>query len=271
MTTRRFPFLALACLLSLIAVVAAWSRTVVYEWQYYHVLQRQYDSPDGSKTLVTVDDRVVTLRDLGPGNKTSMVEGITCRAISPDGKTLAAGTLWADLWLVDVGNGRKRALEKPWWLGYTSVEYPDYVAFSPDGKTLAAVVNDRVGLWDVASGKHTAAMDLWLRSMTITTDWRFVALREANETVKVLMAPPLATWLGLLFILSVISLLVRAFIRLTGERAAPSLVIGSGSPSPARQRALRGDSARLLRVSRTGVGIAILVLAILLVATARSG
>lgn len=270
MTTYRALFLALACLLALIAVAAAWSRTVIYDSQYDHVLQRHYDSPDGSKTLVPLDDRVVTLRDLGPGKKTSWGLGITCRAVSPDGKTLAAGTLGAELWVVDVESGRRRDLEEPWWLGYTSVEYPGHVAFSPDGKTLAAVVNDRVGLWDVASGKHTATMELGFGSMTITADGRLVALREGGKRVKILVAPALATWLGALFILSVIYLLVRAFIRLTGERAADSLVIVGGPPSPAQQRTLRGDSACLLRVSRTGVGIAILVLAILLVATARS-
>jgi len=48
----------------------------------------------------------------------------------------------------------------------------------PMEKTLASIVNDRVGLWDVESGKHTATLERGFRSVTLTTDGKLVVLLE---------------------------------------------------------------------------------------------
>jgi WD40 repeat protein len=72
----------------------------------------------------------------------------TSVAISPDGKTVAAGS-WDDaIHLYDAVTGKEAAVLR----GHEKVVQA--VAFSPDGKTLASASQDEtVKLWDLASGK----------------------------------------------------------------------------------------------------------------------
>jgi WD40 repeat protein len=67
-------------------------------------------------------------------------------AISPDGKTLAGGTMLATLNLRDMKTGEmRRALDSP---------YTNAVAFSPDGKHLATAASGKaLKIWDAATGK----------------------------------------------------------------------------------------------------------------------
>ena len=92
------------------------------------------------------------------------------QAFSPDGATLAAAyTNWLYLWdVADPARARRlaalpfHAAAPPHWYGF-----PGDIAFSPDGRTLAATTShNQVGLWDVVSparatrlatlGGHTA-------------------------------------------------------------------------------------------------------------------
>jgi WD40 repeat protein len=69
-------------------------------------------------------------------------------AYSPDGKTLASGSIDQTIKLWDVATGKEQATLK----GHT--RYVASVAFSPDGKTLASGSEDRtIKLWDVTTGK----------------------------------------------------------------------------------------------------------------------
>ena len=139
-------------------------------------------SPDG-KTLASVggEDGTVKLWDVAAGKNISTLpiipppspeparpgkadrptdKYVNSAVFSPDGKTLGVGTMQGrtaaghngslELW--DVATGKKiRAFEKT--LPFTCE------AFSPDGKTLAGMLNGQIYLWDVATGKLMGTLD----------------------------------------------------------------------------------------------------------------
>ena len=108
--------------------------------------------------------------------------GLTCVAFSPDGKTVAAGTLNRKVRRWDVLSGD----EQESLVGHGSA-VP--VAFSPDGRLIASASNDgAVGIWDAATGKakhllrgHT--MPAW--GVAFSPDSRFVASSADDSTIKV--------------------------------------------------------------------------------------
>ena len=109
-------------------------------------------SRDGS-VLANSRDKIVYLFHLVQDKKLQEFKGHTKSvgsiAFSPDGKTLASGSLdnTVILWDVDTGEHKKTLKGHK-----NSVEC---LAFSPDGKTLASGSDDHtVRLWDVATGKR---------------------------------------------------------------------------------------------------------------------
>jgi WD40 repeat protein len=169
-------------------------------------------SPDG-QTLASASD-TIRLWDVTTGEERIAFghpehRAIICLAFSPDGQILASGSMGDTLFLWDVASGKRRYLEEPPWLGETSVDYPTYIAFSADGKTLAAIVDERVGLWDVASGKHTATLTEGLGSVTYSTNGKLLVLREREKGVTIRELTPIRLKLiagfstGLLFCMSV--------------------------------------------------------------------
>ncbi len=143
-------------------------------------------SPDG--TILATGGSCVQLWDVASGKVRATLagqSGIICLAFSPGGKFLATGSLGDTLWLRDVASGKRVYLEDPWWLGDTSVDYPTYVAFSADGKTLAASVDERIGLWDVASGKNTVTLDSGLHFAAFAPDGALILFQNNNRTVEV--------------------------------------------------------------------------------------
>ena len=99
-------------------------------------------------------------------------------AFSPDGTTLASGSLDHSLKLWNVVTGKERTT----FQGHTSAVQS--VAFSPDGKALVSGSNDEtVKLWDIAAGKEKATFRgtrtgylVW-RSAPTEKPW----LREVGE------------------------------------------------------------------------------------------
>jgi WD40 repeat protein len=73
-----------------------------------------------------------------------------CLVFSPDGKYLASGDYGKSVTLWDVAARKQHAVLK------RQVDYADALAFSQDGKKLAAAGQSEVSLWDVATGKDLA-------------------------------------------------------------------------------------------------------------------
>ena len=110
-------------------------------------------TPDGD-TLVVVGNKISLWNsDTGEHKKTFAMHP-DCAAIgaafSPDGKTVAAGSVDGTVYLYDINTGElKRILS----------EHKDHVihlAFSPDGKILATTSyeDETICLWDVHTGAH---------------------------------------------------------------------------------------------------------------------
>jgi WD40 repeat protein len=107
-------------------------------------------------------------------------------AVSPDGKTLASGTLKGEVKLWDVVRKKERAtLDSGLGDGFS-------LAFSPDGKTLAVAhlqwdekhtkCSGGIVLWDVATGKEKARLQhsppRGATQVTFSPDGKTIAARE---------------------------------------------------------------------------------------------
>jgi RNA polymerase sigma factor (sigma-70 family) len=122
-------------------------------------------APDGRSLAASSQDGTVRLWDVATGRElrrfpwrdrsSVSVAELRSVALSPDGKVLATGISpegVVRLWNPATGK-QLRQLESPYpWLGR--------VAFSPDGKTVAAVSNrHRIALWDTATGRLLHELD----------------------------------------------------------------------------------------------------------------
>jgi WD40 repeat protein len=115
-------------------------------------------SPDG-KTIATGGKDGARLWDAARGTELVRLPDLPevhSFAFSPDGGTLAVGAGGISVHLWDRAGGRMRDV-----LNFEGRGHPDWVGFSPDGKTLARCGHDEVSLCDAASGKVTA----WLAGL----------------------------------------------------------------------------------------------------------
>ena len=80
---------------------------------------------------------------------TGDIDGISCMALSPDGRTFAIGSGNGNIHLLD----RVTGVQKTTLIGHTDGIFS--IAFSPDGGTIASASSDStIGLWNADTGEQ---------------------------------------------------------------------------------------------------------------------
>ena len=184
-----------------------------------------------NRTLAIGGKNNVRLWDAISGRDITRMTGqsreIIAVAVSPDGEKLASGSFTGSLWLRDAKTGKRLGLQEPKWLGASSVDYPEYVAFSPDGQSLAAIVDERVGLWAVQDGRLRATIDKEFHVPTFTTDDELVFLVESDDAIviRVLSSRKLAAIVGGYIMACVCAILLRRHFSARSQQSPTNVVV----------------------------------------------
>ena len=147
--------------------------------------------PDGHTLASSAGmDGTGQLLDLATGHATVLTGhtgGIDAVAFSPDGRTLATGSVDSTVRLWDLATGKTIIALKPY------AHYVVAVSFSPDGATLAsASIDSTVRLWDPATGQATATLfghTDYVASVAFSPDGRTLASGSHDRTVRLWALP----------------------------------------------------------------------------------
>jgi uncharacterized protein (TIGR03067 family) len=134
------------------------------------------------KTVVygTGQDLTAVVVDVATGKNLATLKApqLQSAAISPDGKQVALGS--KVLRLVDLASGRERELAK----GKDEFDGAVSVAFSNDGKLVAACFNSRLALFDVQTGKEVRSWEpkqAGVSSMSFSPDDKTLAIGSGRD------------------------------------------------------------------------------------------
>jgi WD40 repeat protein len=134
-------------------------------------------SPSG-KTLVSARGREVDLWDVGTGKALFPPSGhrytVEQIAFAPDGKTVASTGNDGGLRVWDAATGKE--------LHCFHDTLFKALAYSPNGRALAAVGSSSVCVWDVATGKklYEVCDDIWVMDATFSPDGKLLATAETQ-------------------------------------------------------------------------------------------
>lgn len=138
-------------------------------------------SPDERFILTGGHDHILKLWDAATGKLLKTLEGhtreITCLAISPDGRIAASAASYdgtTRLWDLATGKELRKFAH-----GGVCV-----IAFSPDGRTLAAGARGQTKLWDIATGNEVCTISGTPRfALAFSPDGKTIALGGHYNTV----------------------------------------------------------------------------------------
>lgn len=152
-------------------------------------------SPDGRTLAAGVWGNTIQLWNVASGEQQASLKvdyDVYSVAFSPDGKSLASGMRYNNVKLWNVATGKSTTLlhnPEP-KVQSTLVFACPWVVFSPNGKILASGGRciDMIRLWDVSTGKETAALE-WddsygVRTLAFTPDSKILASVGDNGVLK---------------------------------------------------------------------------------------
>jgi WD40 repeat protein/serine/threonine protein kinase len=139
-------------------------------------------SPDGRRLASASLDGMIKVWDTASGQEPLKLKGharsVESVAFSPNGRLLASASWDQTIKVWDMASGQELRELK----GHTGRVWS--VAFSPDGSQLASASDDRIKVWDAASGNvlHTL---MGVMSVAFSPDGRRLASASADGTIKV--------------------------------------------------------------------------------------
>jgi WD40 repeat protein len=124
-------------------------------------------SPDGRTLVVGMLDHTAKIWDLKTGEITGLIPGPASGSvsISPDGRLLATGGLHGEATVWETATRQPvKTLSK----GNPEAWQGAFVRFTPDGRSLAVGIHDRVTLWETGTWKQLWETDIPLKSFSLT-------------------------------------------------------------------------------------------------------